>query len=114
LAAGVTRAVMCVSQMLVNTCALVLMNSVIATFGFGILDIHIPAGNEIYLALMIILTVLSAQYLGFFIASVFEIQHFAFLMAAAIYIGLGFLCGKSILGYLMGNCIIHRMFFLVY
>jgi hypothetical protein len=94
LAAGVTKVEMYVSQMIVNTCALVLMNSVITIFGFGILDIHIPTGNEIHLSLLIILTVLSAQYLGFFIASVFETQHFAFLMAAAIYFGLCFVGGK--------------------
>jgi hypothetical protein len=94
LVAGITTMEMIVSQLTVNTFALILLNFTVAVFGFIILDVHVPAGNEIYLALLIILTVLSAQYIGFFIASFFKSYSGVSLLAGTVYISTFFSCGK--------------------
>jgi hypothetical protein len=94
LVAGITTVEMIVSQLTVNTFALILLNFTVAVFGFIILDVHVPAGNEIYLALMIVLTVLSAQYIGFFIASFFNSYSGVPMLAGAIYFTTFFGCGK--------------------
>jgi hypothetical protein len=94
LVAGITTMEMVVSQLTVNTLALILLNFTSAVFAFIILDVRVPAGNEIYLALLIILTVLSAQYIGFFIAS-FSISYTGMsMLVLAIYISTFFGCGK--------------------
>jgi hypothetical protein len=94
LVAGITIMEMIVSQLTVNMFALILLNFTSAVFGFIILDVHVPAGNEIYLALLIVLTVLSAQYIGFFIAS-FSISYTGMsMLVLAVYISTFFGCGK--------------------
>jgi hypothetical protein len=103
LAAGVTKAEMYVSQLIVNTCALVLLHSVIAILGFIILDIPIPAGNEIFLALLIILTVLSAQYLGFFVSTLFKTYVEVNNLTIFIFVASCFGCGKKTFQNLSSN-----------
>jgi hypothetical protein len=71
------------------------MNSIIAVAGFSILDIRIPAGNEIYLALLIILTILSAQYLGFFVSTLFKSYKKINDFAISIFPTTCFGCGKK-------------------
>jgi hypothetical protein len=94
LVAGITTMEMIVSQLTVNTFALVLLNFTSAVFGFIILDVRVPAGNEIYLALLIVLTVLSAQYIGFFIGSFLNSSTGVSMLAGTVYISTFFGCGK--------------------
>jgi hypothetical protein len=95
LAAGITKVEMVVSQIIVYTFALFSMNGVTAITALLILDIRIPDGNEIYLALLVVLTVLSAQYTGFFLVAVCNSFWVLNNLTCAIANFFSYLCGEN-------------------
>jgi hypothetical protein len=84
---------MIASQMIVNTFALVLLNCTIAAFGFIILDVHVPAGDGIHVALLIVFTAYSALCIELLITSVFGtyfgVTHVAFGVCLAFCLNSG-------------------------
>jgi hypothetical protein len=88
---------MIVSQMIVNTIALIVMNCTIAVSSLIILDIRIPDGNEIYLFILVILTILFGQYTAFFLTALIN----SFSTISHIVIGIAYftslVCGKRLL-----------------
>jgi hypothetical protein len=85
---------MVVSQIIVNTIALIVMNFLTAISVILILDIRIPDGNELYLALLVILEILFGQYTAFLLTAIFNsfsaLTHIVTGIAYFIY----FVCGK--------------------
>jgi hypothetical protein len=95
LAAGITKVEMIVSQILLNMFALVLMNCTTIISALLVLDIRIPDGNEIYLALLVVLTVLSAQYTGFFLVALCNSQSMLNNVMCGVTCVISYLCGEN-------------------
>jgi ABC-type polysaccharide/polyol phosphate export permease len=93
--AGITKVEMVVSQLIVNTFALIVMNFSAAISALLILDIHITDGNELYLALLVILLILFGQYIAFFMAALFNnFSTLAHIVTGVTFLA-AFVCGKS-------------------
>jgi hypothetical protein len=95
LAAGITKVEMIVSQILLNMFALVLLNCTTVISALLVLDIRILDGNEIYLALLAVLTVLSAQYTGFFLVALCNSQSMLNNIMFVIGCFVSYLCGEN-------------------
>ncbi len=93
LAAGITKGELIISQIIVTTCALILLNCITFIFGLIILNIHVPAGNEVSLAILIILTVFSAQYTALLMMSILRTYTVVVQSGAAICYIVGYSSG---------------------
>jgi hypothetical protein len=93
-AAGITKGELIISQIIVTTCALVLLNCITFISGLIILDIHVPAGNEVSLAILIILTAFSAQYTVLLMMSILKTYTGVFQSGAAFCYVVGYSSGK--------------------
>ncbi len=95
LAAGITKVEMVVSQIIVNTFTLIVMNCTIAVSSLIILNIRIPDGNELYLALLVILTILFGQYTAFFLTALINSFSIVTHIVTGVAYLVSFVCGKS-------------------
>jgi hypothetical protein len=87
---------MVVSQIIVNTFALIVMNFLSTVIALMILDIRIPDGNEIYLALLIILTILFGQYTAFFLTALINSFSTVIHIVTGVSILVSYVCGKNL------------------